>query len=313
MLESYVEEDVDTGLVISDTEPATGPVVLAEETLWRPDAVSAGRQRVVYVASIAHSGSTAFDILLGAMPEVTSLGQLADVTHMDPEIQECSCGSSLQDCSYWGPLFEDRRFDHNLSRSIKDERLLPSVLFRGPKASRYLRQSATVMDHVATRSGMIVDSSKNATRGLIVSRQADIVTLHLIRSPRAVADSYNRRRVAKGLRKRRVWPRVRWVGKNALIWMVLGRRSNYLAVPHEWMVADPVEFGAVIARGLGSGDVEWKSENPPTVDIGGHIAVGGRVRLKGEIAVAARKVESGRFYAQFADRLRCRAMQRFGG
>jgi len=66
--------------------------------------------RLLYIASLPHSGSTLLNLLVGNSPQMIGLGGIDRATKMlveSPEktqASECSCGSIVRDCRYWGSV-----------------------------------------------------------------------------------------------------------------------------------------------------------------------------------------------------------------
>lgn len=66
--------------------------------------------RLLYIASLPHSGSTLLNLLVGNSPQMIGLGGIDRATTMlvkSPEktqASECSCGASVRDCRYWGSV-----------------------------------------------------------------------------------------------------------------------------------------------------------------------------------------------------------------
>ncbi len=66
--------------------------------------------RLLYIASLPHSGSTLLNLLVGNSPQMIGLGGIDRATTMlveSPEktqASQCSCGSSVRDCRYWGSV-----------------------------------------------------------------------------------------------------------------------------------------------------------------------------------------------------------------
>src|SRR2546425_1217907 len=58
-------------------------------------------RRVVFVASLYHSGSTLLDLLLGRHPRVVGLGEIHYLLRLQPE-PACSCGAAVEECPFWG-------------------------------------------------------------------------------------------------------------------------------------------------------------------------------------------------------------------
>jgi hypothetical protein len=69
------------------------------------------RRRVVYIASLGHSGSTLLDLILGTHSSVVGLGEVGravEATATTDAAQShgtvCSCGYLADDCRFWGKL-----------------------------------------------------------------------------------------------------------------------------------------------------------------------------------------------------------------
>ncbi len=61
--------------------------------------------KVVYIASLSHSGSTLIDLLLGCHPDVVSLGEIQNsITSLNRNRNICTCGKEIIQCEIWGTL-----------------------------------------------------------------------------------------------------------------------------------------------------------------------------------------------------------------
>lgn len=65
------------------------------------------RRKIVYIASLPHSGSTLLNLMLGQHPAMIGLGGVDDVMRWiarapgEVAAQQCSCGAQVGDCRYW--------------------------------------------------------------------------------------------------------------------------------------------------------------------------------------------------------------------
>ena len=62
--------------------------------------------RVIFIASLSHSGSTLLDLMLNAHPELVSVGELKQLSRYarfnKPKQARCTCGKlSVWDCDFW--------------------------------------------------------------------------------------------------------------------------------------------------------------------------------------------------------------------
>jgi hypothetical protein len=67
------------------------------------------KQKLVFIASLSHSGSTLINLLLGSHPQLVGLGEVDTVLQMDPaqleseKVMRCSCGQRVANCVFWTP------------------------------------------------------------------------------------------------------------------------------------------------------------------------------------------------------------------
>jgi hypothetical protein len=73
-----------------------------------------GATRLVFITSLERSGSTLLDVTLGRHPSIVSFGEVARVLQphdgagvASVATRLCSCGVTVKDCSFWGPLTEE--------------------------------------------------------------------------------------------------------------------------------------------------------------------------------------------------------------
>ncbi len=69
--------------------------------------------KTVFIASLSHSGSTLFDMILGGHSKFIGLGELALVSRniqtkaKDIRTNQCSCGAPAHECSFWGDALSE--------------------------------------------------------------------------------------------------------------------------------------------------------------------------------------------------------------
>jgi hypothetical protein len=66
-------------------------------------------KRVIFIASLGHSGSTLLDLILGSHPEIIGLGEVGRSVApkneaSDNQSQICSCGQAATECKFWGDV-----------------------------------------------------------------------------------------------------------------------------------------------------------------------------------------------------------------
>jgi hypothetical protein len=179
--------------------------------------------RLIYILSASHSGSTLLAMLLGAHPEVTTVGELKATNLGDVDRYRCSCGAFVRQCPFWQSVIYEmvwRGEVFDLTRAGTDFResgsrwadFLLKPLVRGPFQEtlrdlalnlspswwkRYpdiRKRNLTLVEIISdlTGSEIIVDSSKIGIRLKYLLRipEFEVKVIRLIRDGRAVATTY---------------------------------------------------------------------------------------------------------------------------
>src|SRR4051812_19679397 len=165
---------------------------------------------VVYLGGFGRSGSTLVERVLGAAPGWVNVGELVDLARsVAPADERCGCGLPFSHCPVWRQVgaLAFGGWDHvvldrlvALHRSAARQRHLPATLSRRtvPAALRELRSAyRAIYAAVAEVTGarVVVDASKGPALGLALASgdDLDVRLLNVVRDPRAVAWSWNRR------------------------------------------------------------------------------------------------------------------------
>lgn len=179
--------------------------------------------RLVYLLAASHSGSTLTAMLLGAHPEVCTVGELKWTSMGDVTRYRCSCGELIQSCPFWRAVsarMAERGFDFEIGQARTDlravatpyeQRLLrplhrgrlaeaarDAALLASPGWRQRLRahqqRNLALAEIVLELSGkqVIVDSSKIGMRLKYLRRikDLDVKVVRVIRDGRAVALTY---------------------------------------------------------------------------------------------------------------------------
>lgn len=178
-------------------------------------------RKLVYVLSPGHSGSTLLGLLIGAHPQVATVGEVKVVPASFHNAETCACGTPMTQCAFWmrvnaklqerGLDLRSERFQvHARGGAGVIERVATSQVREGcgefartlllhawPPAGvvwRRLRQAnRALVDSVCdvVKRPVFLDTSKDASRlrFLAETRAFDLRVLHLIRDGRAVAYS----------------------------------------------------------------------------------------------------------------------------
>jgi hypothetical protein len=175
---------------------------------------------LVYILACSHSGSTLLAMLLGAHPDLGTVGELKLTSLGNPDRYRCSCGQSIRQCPFWlrvaqamsarGIPFDIGEAGTSITATRHAYlRLLLRPLIRGPVleavrdaglalspawrkhfvATQERNQALIEVLRQLTGARIIVDSSKTGLRlkYLLRNPALDVRVLRLIRDGRAVA------------------------------------------------------------------------------------------------------------------------------
>lgn len=166
---------------------------------------------VVYLGGFGRSGSTLVERVLGAAPGWVNVGELVDLARSVARTDElCGCGRVFSECETWtqvgdlafGGWTEDvlERLSA-LQRAAGRQRHLPGLLRPRSRASQELTDLRAAYSRIyaavaeVTGADVVVDASKGPALGLALAGAPgiDLRMLNVVRDPRAVAWSWNRR------------------------------------------------------------------------------------------------------------------------
>jgi hypothetical protein len=268
-------------------------------------------RRIVYVVGKGRSGSTLLDDLLGTVPGVASLGELRLLWSRGfTEGYRCACGELVAECPVWSAAVVDAIGSTSpvalAATDALQDRVLswshaPRLLARGPGDDD--RELGEIMGRLysslADRLGadVLVDSSKwplpPGAFGVVPGSEAWV--LHLVRDPRAVAHSYQRRKGGVGQpelpRFGAVHTSLSWSARNATA--ELARRpvpaERFRRVRYEDLAADPRGTLGSLGEWLGIPDADGAFVGDRTVRLGEAHLVGGNPRRldRGDIEITA--------------------------
>lgn len=187
------------------------------------------KQKVIYIVGSGHSGSTLLDLIIGSHSRVESVGEIKPqrISRLAPPLSKdhlCSCGAKVADCVFWRSVVEnmsDRGYSDPLQYASGDPRIIDAFV------AAVLRTSGTVVYGESTKSWRRLSELKS-------NPSLDVRTVHLVRDPRAVAFSHQRKKGKSLLRRLRAR---RWV------WLPLfkSRAEGAVTVRYEDLVTRPTQ------------------------------------------------------------------------
>jgi hypothetical protein len=231
------------------------------------------RTTVVYVLGTARSGSTLLTSLLGGVDGFFAAGEIR-LLWQEFTTRRCGCGELASTCPVWSPVLaaiaarsvsQVERITEAMQQSTPLS-ALPRILRADdledlPSTTQaYARTLAATYHAIADVTGCtsIIDSSKSASEAALLQLvpQLDVVTVHIVRDPRAVVYSWKRalEQGAQGTPQLATWSiALRWAAKNATSEAVTRRRkSRSLQLRYEDLVTEPERHVRAIATLAGT-------------------------------------------------------------
>ncbi|MER7211007.1 sulfotransferase [Streptosporangium sp. NPDC000239] len=232
--------------------------------------------RVVFLGGLGRSGTTLLERLLGEVPGIAPLGEVAHLwTRGVLANEDCGCARPFGTCPFWREVGA-RAFggwSEDLAERVVTLGLRVDRTRRIPALARFLaggrssRRPAALGEYVAAHRRLydaasevagcpvVVDSSKHASLAFCLAASGvDVHVVHVVRDPRAVAHSWHRRVI----RPESGSPMTRWSpGRTSVHWLAQNLGIELLArggvpvtrVRYEDLVRAPAEtLGHLAAR-----------------------------------------------------------------
>jgi hypothetical protein len=270
--------------------------------------------KILYLMGAGHVGSTVIDVVIGAQPQIESLGEAwkLPTTWQTPETERpCACGALIRDCAFWRDVrrvWAEKVGDEDegayLAGMLRFQggrsawpRLLANRLRPGAAFRDYLRRNRALYEAVLQVGGkeMIVESSLSPRRALALASTPgiELYLVHVVRDGRGVIWSHRNPAKAKLRRSFRPAPTARitryWISANLQSAYVSSclpperrmqlRYEDFAAAPHEALARIGEFVGEDLSEVLTS---EGAIRQPAPVR---HTPGGNRVRLLREVQV----------------------------
>ena len=195
---------------------------------------SQAKPKIIFIASLSHSGSTLLDLMLNAHPEVVSVGEVKQLSRYARSTRargrraRCTCGAhSLGACPFWslvGAISESRTGQSLNELNVEDYADVTS----------FDRDNVLLFSAIAeaTNKRYIVNSSKNIVRLelLIANQELDVFPIFLIRGPEG--------QICSSLRKNRKYTKL---GKSSASLLQTNKtiRGNQSSDPQAYQTLPP--------------------------------------------------------------------------
>jgi len=147
----------------------------------------ADQLKVIFIASLSHSGSTLLDLMLNAHPDLVSVGELKQLGRFarfekPGRRLRCTCGAeSLVSCDFWSRV--SAVTEAKIGRTIRDLNVEDY-----DHVDTFNDDNVALFEAIATVAGKrhVVDSSKQVTRlaRLLENPDLDVFPVFLLRDPK---------------------------------------------------------------------------------------------------------------------------------
>lgn len=228
-------------------------------------------RRVVFIASLSHSGSTILDLILGGHSRFVGLGEIARVLSPGPMGLEktrnalCSCGNKMDKCIFWGEVASELKQNGNLSVKGKYQIFLDTF------------------EKIFGQDCSPVDSSKYLGPLELLHRypRLDLKVIHLIRDVRSFTISHiemaNRKKL-NTIRRIAAYQFWQWYQGNRKIQYFLEKENiQSFQIGYEELCLDPEKIIQRICDFLGE---EPETSMLSLKDSGSHVIRGNRMRYQ---------------------------------
>jgi len=230
------------------------------------DSGNSNKVKILYIGGEGRSGSTLLGYYLGRMDQAYLVGELSWIWQRGfLENELCGCKMTFSECLEWGrtlagvrPQLSAQAADLNRiwKKYTRTRRLIPEFLRpidreRDPKLAWYLSSVLDIYRRVRMASGcrFIIDTSKSPAYAFLLNAipQVELYILHLVRDPRAVAYSRQRRiiRPENGkdmIRFNPAFSALLWATNNLAIEILgakIGMKGRYQRIRYEDFVERP--------------------------------------------------------------------------
>ena len=192
--------------------------------------------KLIYIGGYGRSGSTILALLLAQAEGVVSVGELGALHRALQQKRTCTCGSTLQECVFWGDLIPSQKDLQNdpLAKRDADVRLAIGHAFEQSGAKALIDSTKT--------------SYKNFNRPRLISRAGyDVRFIHLTRNLKSVIRSSRKGRnsaieTGQAPAERFIATRVflSWTAANMFAYMYrFVFEERYMAVRYEDLLSNP--------------------------------------------------------------------------
>jgi hypothetical protein len=234
-------------------------------------------KKMIYIAGNARSGSTLLGTILAEAENSLAIGETIWFWNTKSDQQICSCGQTFQECQVFGKILSDYLHAANSLQIEVPKRgyfrknyyaLLFLLGFDGLLTDQYIQTLRTFFEGLFHETGanILIEDSKSFAYLCALQKMniLDIQIIHIVRDPRAVAYSWQRKKSWQRNKdlvsvdsKFTILPYPisarQWLTEQFLWWIVnrFSQLNKYMVVRYEDFVSDPQKIFKEICQNIG--------------------------------------------------------------
>jgi hypothetical protein len=306
---------------------ASQPVSEARERPATPRPDARTLPQILYIMGTGRSGTTILEVLLANNPGFAGVGEVHRIVrHGFLEDRVCSCSKPARQCEVWSRVLRDSGWsDADLPLLARDFEKLEShfrfpLVWAGAPASELARYDAAneaLFTHAAAarRSFLIVDSSKYASRALLLARRFPdrVKVLCITRSAAGLIAAFQKRNQLEQRPKPPLAVAAYYCYVLLCMRLVRARlKERCLAIRFEELNREPLAELRRIESWLGLSLAESKARiaSADAFEVG-HIVTGNRLRMKGRVKFEPTSDDAAKRNARPGVALLARGMEAF--
>lgn len=159
--------------------------------------------KLIYLLGAGRSGTTVMATVLGAHPEILTVGEMHQFLDHMVENKDCSCGQNITNCRFWNTVLgeltaisDNGNTIQTFSNSKERHRNIPLLLMSKKKDKKYLNVHDKILNEIfkVTSKDYLLDSSKYIARYLLLrkSDEFEVKGIYVVRDVRGVINSFKK-------------------------------------------------------------------------------------------------------------------------
>ena len=213
--------------------------------------------KILYIVGWSRSGSTILGNILGEIGNNFTVGELSSLSSSKLKEMYCGCGEKFIDCSQWKEILT-KAFSTSDLASVQKKlnnlqgNLLFSIGFilfgRLVLSKTYLESLSHLYSALSQKADgdFVIDESKRPGYMYIINHipNVDLYPLYLVRDPRAVAYSWQRKKIRKEsgqyMEVHGIWYSTsHWIANTISSHLLLSRVSSHYFLKYEDFIENP--------------------------------------------------------------------------